>query len=220
MRQDCATTTTKSSARRPHPRISGGLSLGRIRGRVAYGEAFRAPSVGDLYYPFYGNAELGAETSQSWEAGLDWTGDSSRVSLTWFHNDIDDLIVFDPVSNRLANVGSAVTSGLELGGSVRAGMVRIDGSWTILDTEDRATGLELLRRPEQSGALSIGWERGVFAGLISALYSGDRADFQSAFPFGRVTNDAYTVVDMDLRMGHRSGLTPYLKIREPARRGV
>lgn len=194
------------------PRISAGWSRGSLRSRVAYGEAFRAPSVGDLYYPFFGNPELRAETSRSWEAGVDWTGRSGGLSVTWFHNDIDDLIVFDPVSNQLGNLGSVVTSGVELGGSVRTGAFRVNGSWTFLDTEDRATGNELLRRPANSGSLSVGWQREGLSAVMSAVHAGERDDFEPAFPFGRITNDSYTVVDFDLRMELSSGIIPYLRL--------
>lgn len=194
------------------PRVSAAWSRGNLRGRLAYGEAFRAPSVGDLHYPFYGNPDLRAETSASWEAGLDFSASGGRVSLTWFDNDIDDLIVFDPVSNRLDNLGSVLTRGIELGGSIRAGAFSVDGSWTLLDTEDRGTGQALLRRPSNSGSLSLGWTREGLEVLLSAVHAGARDDFEPVFPFGRVSNGSYTVVDVDLRLELASGLIPYVRL--------
>lgn len=194
------------------PRVSAGWSRGALRARVSYGEAFRAPSVGDLYFPFFGNADLQAETTQSWEAGTDWNGSVSRLSITWFRNDIEDLIVFDPASSRLENLGSVLTSGAELGGSYRSGPFRLDGSWTLLDTEDRATGQKLLRRPQHSGSIAIGWQQNGISARLGALHAGERADFEPTFPFGRVTNDSYTVVDLDVRMEMTSGFVPYLRV--------
>ncbi len=41
--------------------------------RAGYGEAFRPPSLGELYFPFSGNADLLPETSQSTDVGLTYT---------------------------------------------------------------------------------------------------------------------------------------------------
>ena len=194
------------------PRLSAGWSVGTVRARVAWGEAFRAPSIGDLFYPFFGNPDLGAERSQSWEAGVDWSGAKGSISATWFDNGIEDLIVFDPSTNRAENIGAATTRGLELGGRIRFGVVRLEGSWTILDTEDESTGLDLLRRPEQSGSLSVFFQHDRFSTLLSAIHSGARADFEPVFPFSRVENDGYTVVDLDLRYEAGPTLVPYLRI--------
>lgn len=194
------------------PRLSAGWSRGAFRGRVSYGEAFRAPSIGDLHFPFFGNPDLRAEITESWEAGIDWNRSASRLSLTWFRNDIEDLIVFDPALSRLENLGSVLTSGAEFGGSFRSGAFRLDGSWTFLDTEDRATGQELLRRPEHSGSISIGWQQKGISARLGALHAGKRADFEPTFPFGRVTNDSYTVMDLDVRMELSSGIVPYLRL--------
>ncbi len=38
--------------------------------RVGYGKAFRQPSLGELYFPIYGNPELEPETSSSYEIGF------------------------------------------------------------------------------------------------------------------------------------------------------
>ena len=50
--------------------------------RAAAGSAFRAPSTGELFYPFSGNAELSPERSVSYEAGAELDarhpGSSSR----------------------------------------------------------------------------------------------------------------------------------------------
>ncbi|MDX1584857.1 MAG: TonB-dependent receptor, partial [Thermoanaerobaculia bacterium] len=194
------------------PRLSAGWSVGTVRARVAWGEAFRAPSIGDLFYPFFGNPDLGAERSQSWEAGVDWSGAKGSISATWFDNDIEDLIVFDPSTNRAENIGAATTRGLELGARIRFGVVRLEGSWTILDTEDESTGLDLLRRPEQSGSLSVFFQHDRFSTLLSAIHSGARADFEPVFPFSRVENDGYTVVDLDLKYETGPTLVPYLRI--------
>ena len=41
--------------------------------RAGYGEAFRPPSLGELYFPFSGNSDLVPETSKSTDLGLTYT---------------------------------------------------------------------------------------------------------------------------------------------------
>lgn len=193
------------------PRVGLAWSRGGFTLRTAYGESFRAPSVGDLYYPFYGNPELGAETSQSWELGGSWSRAGLSASATLFHNDIEDLISFDPSTNRAENVGRARTQGVELGATATLGNVRLNGTWTILDTEDRGTGLDLLRRPSRAGTLSAHWQREALSVMLSALYAGERDDVQPFFPFSRVPSDSYLVSDLDLAY-ELGSFRPYLRV--------
>lgn len=44
---------------------------GHTRARASYGEAFRAPSLGELYFPGSGNPDLQPEDGQSFEVGLE-----------------------------------------------------------------------------------------------------------------------------------------------------
>jgi vitamin B12 transporter len=50
------------------PRLAVALRRGIVKYHVAYGKAFRAPSLGELYFPFLGNPNLDPERSQSIEA--------------------------------------------------------------------------------------------------------------------------------------------------------
>jgi outer membrane receptor for ferrienterochelin and colicins len=80
-------------------RAADGLHL-----RVSYGEGFRAPDLGQLYYRFVpsaniyqvlGNPSLLPETSRSWQYGADWSvpGGRARIGVNGFRNEADDLIV-------------------------------------------------------------------------------------------------------------------------------
>ncbi len=125
--------------------------------QAAYGEAFRQPSVGELYYPMSGNPDLSPETSRSWEAGIRRHCD--RLDLDWelhlFRTDIDHLIQFDYASFAFANVAAARINGAEMG-IVRKITKDVDGrlALTWLGTRDDQ-GRELLRRPEWSGSATV-----------------------------------------------------------------
>jgi vitamin B12 transporter len=194
------------------PRVAAAWLAGRHKLRAAYGQAFRAPSIGELYYPFFGNRDLGPEHGRSVEIGYDAFLRTATFSLSAFRAEYTGLIVYDNLTNTFGNVASAETGGFEFGVSGRIGGGWTGaGSYTWLDSEDKATGEPLLRRPRHSGSISVGYQRGAFGALLVGVHNGDRADVTDLFPYGRVTNGAYTTADLTFRytMGP---FTPYLKV--------
>jgi vitamin B12 transporter len=193
------------------PRVAAAWLAGPHKFRAAFGDAFRAPAVGELYYPFFGNPALQPESSRSVEAGYDGYFRRGTVSVTAFHGDYDDLIVYDTVAQTFGNVGAATAYGVELGTSRRlteAWSAAVSYTW--LRTEQVEIDAPLLRRPEHSGSASLDYERGPLSATMVVVHTGHRADVTDLFPFGRVTADAYTTADLTLR--YRLGrAVPYLK---------
>ncbi len=66
-----------------------------LRLTASYGSAFKAPTFNELYYPSYGNPNLGPETSRSAELGLRGEHGWGRWSLNAFETRVDDLIAYD-----------------------------------------------------------------------------------------------------------------------------
>jgi vitamin B12 transporter len=58
--------------------------------------AFRAPSLDELFAPFYGNRDLNAEKSLSWDAGFSFATPNKKIStrLTAFARRVKDVIVY------------------------------------------------------------------------------------------------------------------------------
>ncbi|HSN68811.1 MAG TPA: TonB-dependent receptor [Thermoanaerobaculia bacterium] len=195
------------------PRASAAFLIGRQKIRAGWGEAFRAPAIGELYFPFFGNPDLEPERSTSWELGWDGESEAGRISATLFSNDFDQLIVYDNVRNRFENVGAGRADGLEVGAETALGeRLRIAASWTWLRTEEQETGLPFLRRPEQSGSLSARWSSGPWAAGASLVHVGERADLTDLFPWGRVTADAYTTADLVLERRIGADVVPFVKV--------
>lgn len=124
--------------------------------RASGGSAFRAPTVGELYYPFGGNPGLKPERSVSWELGAEAYAGKGRAEVSLFWNDLRDLIVYDFPTNRNQNVGQARTRGVEVAWrQTLSESVALDVSYTYLDAQNRVTNLPLIRRPRHRGALGI-----------------------------------------------------------------
>ncbi len=182
-----------------NPRIAVSWNVtSAFRLRAAAGSAFRAPSTGELYYPFSGNAGLRPETSVSYEVGAEWSVRPGLVlEASLFRSDVKDLIRYDFATLSNVNVGRARMTGAELvlGGSLSAS-TWARASYTWLDTEDLDTGLPLLRRPEHRTALTVGGDLGRGASAeLTGLWVGERDDVD-ATTYARVTSPSYFRVDL------------------------
>lgn len=195
------------------PRLGVAFLFGSNKLRASYGHGFRAPSIGELYFPFSGNASLEAERSENIEVGFDHFFDAgSSFGLTLFNTEFEQLIVFDNSTFLFQNTGAASSRGLELGVTSRIGpSVTIGAAYTYLDTEQEETGLALLRRPQHSGSFSVDWTSDQWGATLIALHSGDRADLLPVAPYMRVMNEAYTTLDLTARM-NLGRFHPYVKL--------
>ncbi len=196
------------------PRVAAAIVMGRDKFRAAYGEGFRAPSVGELFYPFSGNPNLHPETSRNFEAGYDYAfGRTGLLTATYFNSTYRDLIVFDPATFVFGNVGRAKSDGVEAGAQARlTNSLTGSISYTYLHKdEDSTTGKPLLRRPKHSGSASLGYRSGNLELNGTLLRTGRRDDFLAVAPFSRTINGAYTVIDANFQY-HLGSLIPFVKV--------
>jgi len=125
---------------------------------AGYGTAFKAPTFNELYYPFFGNPELGPEESETAELGITWAGTGASARLDLFDTQVDDLIAFDAAIGLPNNIERARMRGAELG--VGAGWAGWDlaASVSVLDTENRSgfnAGNELPRRAKHGARIEL-----------------------------------------------------------------
>jgi vitamin B12 transporter len=76
---------------------------------ASYGEGFRAPALGELFFPFVGNAALRPETSRAGELGVAVAAGPWRLDVIAFENRLRNLIEYDFLTNFDVNVGRART---------------------------------------------------------------------------------------------------------------
>src|SRR5262245_26014844 len=137
--------------------------------RFAWGQGFRAPTINDLFFPGFGNADLRPERSTSWEVGADqrlWK-DRIRFGATYFHQNFTDLIqfVFDPTTFLFLpqNVGQARIQGTEVYASFDpVSWMGFYANYTYLNTKDLDTNQELPRVPRNTvntGVTVTPWSR-------------------------------------------------------------
>lgn len=137
-----------------------------LRGRVAYGTAFRAPTFNQLYSPNFGVATLKPEEARNREFGLTWDKAGHQLSATYYDNDVTNLIVNSGSPSRPSNVSNAKLQGwtFAYGGTLKS--TRIDASLDLSEPKNADTGKQLQRRSEQQFKLSasrtiFGWLAGM-----------------------------------------------------------
>jgi len=193
------------------PRASLSWSARGARAWVSVGRAFRAPTLGELYYPYSGNPEIEAEHSRSAEVGVVVPSARGRAAtkLVVFHNRTEELIDFDYASFRYVNAGHVAQRGVEASWSHQIGprgRARVAATW--LDAHDDE-GLRLLRRPEWSGAATLGLAlaRGL-EGEASLIWVGERPDLDPV-SFARVSQPGFLTAALAVR----ASLSAWLDLR-------
>lgn len=198
------------------PRAGLLLRLGaHDRLHASWGEGFRAPSVGELFFPGIGNPDLEPEISRGYELGWVHERPGLRAAVTGFENRITDLIEFDLPGFTNINV-DARTRGVE--GSLRLAdgifAAELNGTWT--EAENRDLDLPLLRRPEWKSNLVLTATPGAWTTSLIVRYVGERPDADPADTTVRVENPSYVRTDVALSWRATERLAPYLRVENAA----
>ena len=190
-------------------RPGAGLAL-----RASAGTGYRAPSFKELYMEFLnvgpgygylvrGSEDLGPETATNLSAGVEWSGVRTYLRAQAFHNGYRDFIETRALADSAGltvytygNVDDGRTRGLELEAGYILPGVSVEGGWSVLDAEDRSTGLPLLGRPRNSGRLSLGADLPLrLRARLTALHTGSTALTRDEAG-GAIDRDAYTRLDV------------------------
>ena len=185
--------------------------------RAGYGRGYRAPDFKQLLLRFEnaavgyrvdGNPGLRAERSSGYNLGLSWyAGASSSLSLSVYHNEVDELIEIvqveagPPTIYSYRNVSRARLTGADLQTEFRplsALRLRLGYGW--LDAENRDTGAPLSGRAEHRGNAEIRFEQPRYALALRGVWIGAR-EFAveldtSGPPTAAGTAEAYALYDL------------------------
>jgi len=139
--------------------VTGGIAWGyaltnNTRLIASFGNAFKAPTFNELYFPGFSNDQLRPETSYSFELGAKGNTGWGNWSLNLYETRIDDLISFDLTSNRINNIDKALIRGVE---GILNTMIKgwhVSTNLTLLHPVDQSDGFNrgniLARRARQS----------------------------------------------------------------------
>jgi vitamin B12 transporter len=182
-------------------------SATRLHG--SYGTGFRAPSLNELFFPFFGNPDLLPETSRGFDLGVEQGlfGDRATIDVTYFDNQFEDLIGFDFETFLANNIAEAETNGVEVLVDVDPNaLFDVTASYTYTESENLTTGIQLPRRPKNRGTLLLAFRPAEWASTLSLVVVRDRIDSDAA-PL-----DDYERVDFSLSYRWNERLTPYVRV--------
>ncbi len=155
------------------------IKAAAIKIKANYGTGFRSPTFNDLFYPVYGNVNLKPEESTAWDVGLEKAilRDSGTISITYFDQNYQNLIDYDPLTWKAVNIARAEIKGIETGITIKAADdLTIRAGHTYLDTRDKDTGSRLTRRPMEKFTLATIYAVERLSVTVNYAFVGQRYD--------------------------------------------
>ncbi|GAU84522.1 TonB-dependent siderophore receptor [Bosea sp. BIWAKO-01] len=174
--------------------------------KASYGTGFKAPTLSERFSDFrpasnfFGNPNLKPEESRGWDLGFEQPllADKVRFGATYFHNDIENLIVTNVARDSYANIGKATTKGVEAFAALEISpqfKVRADYTFTI--AKDDIARQELLRRPRHKASVTASWTPVDKLTLSATLiYVGERVDGNRDFSISRMRAPGAAIVNL------------------------
>ncbi|WP_321470303.1 TonB-dependent receptor domain-containing protein [Halarcobacter sp.] len=154
--------------------------------KASYGEGFKAPSVtkgsngfgtGSHGAPF-GNDNLEAETSKSYELAYELYTDNAIFKSAIFRTDVDNMIKAEGATGnvRYENIDEVATKGFELGIEYAINDNHmLNANYTFIKTEDKQTRKNLTYKPKHTINVGLSSEFGWgISSYISANYVGSQ----------------------------------------------
>lgn len=192
-----------------------------FRIKANYGDGFKAPSVSQLYYDLdmemgrgnwvhlTGNPNLKPEKSKSWDLGVEAEFGKGYGSLTYFDNDVDNLIASilkGKDSNghnlhRYENVNKARIKGLENTLGYRFNdTLEFKVTSTLLDAKDTSSGKDLTQRARLSQIYQLIYDDHKDTGWSAVLWN--QLDYKfvtgKAWESGESVKKSYSLTNFSL----------------------
>lgn len=192
-----------------------------FRIKANYGDGFKAPSVSQFYYDLdmemgrgnwvhlTGNPNLKPEKSKSWDLGVEAEFGKGYGSLTYFDNDVDNLIASIPKGkdsnghnlHRYENVNKARIKGLENTLGYRFNdTLEFKVTSTLLDAKDTSSGKDLTQRARLSQIYQLIYDDHKDTGWSAVLWN--QLDYKfvtgKAWESGESVKKSYSLTNFSL----------------------
>jgi vitamin B12 transporter len=173
--------------------------------KASVGTGFKAPTLEQMFqnfpeFNFFGNPNLNPESSLGYDFGFEQSlvRQTLRFGITYFHNNIKNLIADNTDFTSFANVGRVATDGVESFlwyQPQQTVTLRMD--YTYLQATDEILHEELLRRPKHKGSLNAAWQATSRLSMNATLLSvSSWIDGNRDFSITRLTAAGYTTLDL------------------------
>lgn len=146
---------------------------------LSQGTGFKAPTFNDLYWPGAGNPTLKPEKVDSTEILVRNQFENGSVEVSFYDSEIENLIDWAPDAGgnyHPENIDNATAKGVDLTVSLQTGDLSHLLAAGYVDTEDKSTGNQLLRRPKVSATYTLGYQLDALTANLVLDYRGDSKD--------------------------------------------
>lgn len=146
------------------------------RAQASFGTSFKAPSLYQLYVPFFGNALLEPEAGRNREVALIWEKGTHNASATYYLSRIKNMIDFSFATFAFENVSRARLEGLTLTYAGQFGDWGVRATYDWLDATNEDTDLQLGRRARNKALLALSRNWGTLETGVELVGVGRRYD--------------------------------------------
>jgi len=146
-----------------------------------YATGFKAPTLSQLYSGAMPNEGLNPTESKSYDLTIQKHFKNSLIEVSYFNNDYKNQIAYFGtfgVNDTYKNINKSQVEGFETTLDFRLKQLAFKNSFTYTKSEDKLTGLELLKTPEKLWRTTLQYTIATnFNILTSFNYVGERFDF-------------------------------------------
>ncbi|MCL2761566.1 MAG: TonB-dependent receptor, partial [Desulfuromonadales bacterium] len=181
-----------------------------MRFKANVGSGFRAPAMNELYYPYYGNANLKPEKSTTYDIGVEKDLFKKKLVLgaTWFSQYYRNLIQTNYVTYMAGNIGKARINGVELKATAKViDNLNLNVSYTWLDAIDRDTGAFLPSRPRSKFTSSVDYTIEKLNLMAEYIYVSKRFDSSLGKNLG-----GYSLINLNASYELHKNIAIYIRI--------
>ncbi|MCP5049988.1 MAG: TonB-dependent receptor [bacterium] len=181
------------------------LFANRFKLRAAYSHSFMAPLITHQVNPWgRANFSLKPEKGKSIELGAEFYSGKVVLSATYFNTRYQDMIDwvtidFNTFEGQYQNIANVDTNGIELSATFRpTPVVMLSGSYSYLETEDKATGEPLVRKPKHVFSAFASYAHKWFTLSMNMSYVGKRPDLDFSNWPPDVWSESFNTFDLSL----------------------
>jgi len=165
--------------------------------RASWGQGFKAPSIFQSTFFCCGavapNTDLDAETSEAFDAGIDWRSpdEQATAGLTVFRQDTENQINFSFAVGGYENIAEVKSEGIEFYSSYAlTNWLSISANYAFIDATD-GNGDQIIQVPKQSAEFTVSiTPSGPISGALLVRYNGEEQNLDGT------TLDSWTRVDL------------------------
>lgn len=186
----------------------------RMNGSV--GTSFKAPTPYQLYATIAGsliaNPALQPEQGRNKELTLNWDGVQQNASITWYRNDLTNLIDYQSAAKQYQNINQAKLEGWTLAWSGKVDDWTFNSSLDLLEARDLTTHRTLDRRAKEKMTFGANhrwgnWDLGSELIMVGRRYAQNSAGNTEALPMG-----GYSLINVAARTDINKDLSFELRL--------